>query len=105
MTALRETRRDRAAAVYDFLATVGEFAADMGLPEAQEQLRLLAAAEREREVVVVFAGETSRGKSSLLNALLGRRLLPVDHRMATNTAVVLRPGRPEGIRVWVQDEP
>ncbi|MDD7936756.1 dynamin family protein [Actinomycetospora straminea] len=42
---------------------------------------------------VVVAGEASRGKSSLINALVGwPDLLPVDVDVATNTYVVVQPG-------------
>lgn len=45
------------------------------------------------ETTLVVVGETKRGKSSLINALLGRPgLVPVEADVATNVAVIVRHG-------------
>jgi len=49
----------------------------------------------EDEVAVIVAGEMKRGKSSLLNALIGHPgLLPVDADVATAVHLVIRAGEP-----------
>lgn len=56
---------------------------------------LVAARDRVRTdpVTVAVVGETNRGKSSLLNSLLGRPgLLAVDHRASTASCVLVRHG-------------
>jgi hypothetical protein len=96
------------SSVRAFIESVGSFAAGIGLSDAQDQMHALVEANPEQPALVVFAGEAKRGKSSLLNALLGREgLLPVDHNVATNTSIVLRHGRQEGILVSIdgRDKP
>ncbi len=64
-----------------------------GLTEIEERLRAEAARWQEPQTTVVVAGEAKRGKSSLVNALLGRPgLSPVDADVTTNTHVVIRYG-------------
>ena len=64
--------------------------------------RLAAQADRwgEPSLTVIFAGDIKRGKSSLLNAVLGRTgLLPVDADVATAVHLVVRYGENEQVRV------
>ena len=51
-------------------------------------------------VTVVVAGEVKRGKSSLINALLGSDILPVDVDIATAVPIAVTR-REEGVRVTV----
>jgi GTP-binding protein EngB required for normal cell division len=72
----------------------------MERPEAGGRLRDEAQLWRAKETTVVVAAEPNRGKSSLLNALLGREVLPVGTDLATTTThVVVRHGDPEQARV------
>jgi GTP-binding protein EngB required for normal cell division len=48
---------------------------------------------------VLVAGEAKRGKSTLINALLGREVLPVGVTPLTAVATTVRAGSPEGIEV------
>jgi len=59
-------------------------------PDLEE--RLLAARERvnRTETVICFAGEFKQGKSSLINALIGEPVSPVDDDLATSTLLALR---------------
>jgi ribosome biogenesis GTPase A len=54
----------------------------------------------EADVYVVAVGEFKRGKSSLLNALVGERILPVGVVPLTAVVTVLRRGRPEAVGVY-----
>jgi ribosome biogenesis GTPase A len=56
-------------------------------------------------VTVVVAGEAKRGKSSLVNALLGMDLSPVDAAPATNAHIVLQHGRSTSARVFHDERP
>jgi hypothetical protein len=52
---------------------------------------------RERRLRVLVAGEAKRGKSTLVNALLGRPLLPMGVTPLTALATTIRYGRDEGV--------
>ena len=55
---------------------------------------------------IVVVGETKRGKSSLVNALIGvPDLSPVDAAVATATYLEFVPGSPHGARAWLPDRP
>ena len=75
------------------------------LARARRRMDLVAPLEaelatpRDAATVVVVAGETKRGKSSLVNALLGRGVLPVAAEVATAAHIVVRYGTPELARV------
>ena len=52
--------------------------------------------------VVAVVGETSRGKSALVNALIGRKgLSPVDPQVTTCVPVLFTFADPEWARVWI----
>ena len=67
---------------------------------ALDALRGRLAGQRLR---VLVAGEAKRGKSTLVNALLGRPLLPVGVTPLTALATTVRYGRDEGISVVFRD--
>ena len=67
---------------------------------ALDALRGRLAGQRLR---VLVAGEAKRGKSTLVNALLGRALLPVGVTPLTALATTVRCGRDEGIRAVFRD--
>jgi hypothetical protein len=73
------------------------------LLDDDERLRVEATASRvaEADVYVVAIGEFKRGKSSLLNALVGERILPIGVVPLTAVVTVLRHGRPEAVGVYV----
>jgi hypothetical protein len=74
---------------------------------------LIAAIDEELEhlssagpITVVVAAEVSRGKSLLINALIGEEgLLPVDVDVSTGVYVVVRHGEQPGLRVFTQASP
>jgi GTP-binding protein EngB required for normal cell division len=58
-----------------------------------------------RGLYVVFVGEFKRGKSSLLNALLGRRdVFPVDEDIATSIVTAVTYGDDEEAQVFIEGE-
>jgi hypothetical protein len=83
------------AAVRDTLAYVRRQDPDAGADLADLRRRQLVRPS------VVVVGETKRGKSSLINALLGvPGLSPVDAAVATATYLQFVPGEPS-VRAWV----
>lgn len=76
--------------------------AGLGRPQAAEAIRAELGRTRSGAATVVVVGEKKRGKSSLINALVGRRgLLPVDEDVATSVHLVLRHA--EEPTAWVSD--
>ena len=75
-----------------------------GRPDVVEKLEAERARLENPEVTVVVAGETNRGKSSLVNALLGcAGLSPVDADVSTNAHLVFRHADPPVVRVLCDD--
>jgi GTP-binding protein EngB required for normal cell division len=91
-----------------FLVTsVAAIAGELGYADRTATAEMAALRDRLDHVgaTVVVAGEAKVGKSSLLNALMGRpELLPTDHLVATNAPVMLRNSTPERIGVWLEGE-
>ncbi|GIH70123.1 dynamin family protein [Sphaerimonospora thailandensis] len=72
---------------------VNAFAKQAGRADLSEVLAQVAARWKETETTLVIAGAQKRGKSRLINALVGRPgLLPVDADVATNCHLTLRHG-------------
>lgn len=70
----------------------------------ETERRLIAARDRlvEGKLTVLVCGEFKRGKSSLINALLGERnLLPVNEHAATSIVTTIRYGTRERILVHI----
>lgn len=64
--------------------------------DAQQVLDRARAALASSRYIVLTVGEFKRGKSSLLNALIGQRLFPVDTDVATTTVCTLSWGETSG---------
>lgn len=93
-----DTRLDGPAA--SLAGRVAEVAQALGKEEAARRLRAEAAVAGSGAATLVVAGETKRGKSSLINALLGRPgLSPVDADVATNAYIVFRHSEHETVTV------
>ena len=72
--------------------------------DRHKQLNAELARPRTSKPVVVLAGEAKAGKSSLLNALLGRTgVSPVDADIATGARIVFQFGRQDAAAVHVID--
>lgn len=59
----------------------------------------------EKELMVVTVGEMKRGKSSMLNALLGEKepIFPVNASVATNAITIVRYGEKEKVEVVTEE--
>lgn len=67
----------------------------------QQALGSLRTRLTDQRLRVLVAGEAKRGKSTLVNALLGRAVLPMGVTPLTALATTLRYGRDEGVTVTV----
>ncbi|MEZ4319269.1 MAG: dynamin family protein [Myxococcota bacterium] len=93
-------RRERAANVLDTLAdAIGDLAED----RHASQLRLAASRARQGRFVVLLLGCFSSGKSTLLNALLGRPVLPVKVNPCTAILTEVVHGEEPGVEVRYRD--
>jgi hypothetical protein len=73
---------------------------DWGRGDLAERITAEAGQWDQQQLVVVACGDVKRGKSSLLNAVLGHPgLLPVDADVATSVALVIRHGSAPTITV------
>jgi hypothetical protein len=84
--------RDRAGAALEALQ---DAAARLGSNSLAEQLTKLAEQFRRDVLRVAFVGHFDAGKSTLINALLGHRVLPARHRPTTAVITIVRSGDEE----------
>lgn len=92
-------RADSLALADDLLTRAAEFDLAPAPPPLQEAARLL----REGRYRVLVVGETRRGKSSFINALIGQPLLPVDVEVTTRQAFRIRPAEQPRYRLRLLD--
>ena len=80
-------------------------ASDCQYEEVVARLKAMKDELKGRELIIVAIGETRRGKSSLLNAILEelQPLFPVDIDVCTNVVTTVRYGEQEIIRVVYAD--
>ncbi|MFI2426011.1 hypothetical protein ACH5A7_18220 [Streptomyces sp. NPDC018955] len=71
-----------------WLEDAGELARHHGLEAVRRDIEVLAAQAARPSFRVTVAGEAASGKSSLVNRLLGRSVLPEDHPVAVPVSVV-----------------
>ena len=67
-------------------------ATDLGRDDFAQRLAAATARVRRPATIVCVVGEFKQGKSSLVNALLGRAICPVDDDIATSAITLLRYG-------------
>ena len=82
------------------LATVGE---ELGTNRVAEEARELAARVSEGRFYVACIGQFKRGKSTLINALIGAPVLPVGFIPVTAVPTVIRFGEQRRARVRARD--
>ena len=83
----------------DRLRRLASLAADLGSDRIQAEATALAHRAAEGRFYVACVGQFKRGKSTLINALLGERILPVGVLPVTSVPTVLRYGRSRVARV------
>jgi len=82
------------------LATLGE---ELGSSRVTEEARALAARVSEGRFYVACIGQFKRGKSTLINALIGEPILPVGFTPVTAVPTVIRYGEQRRARVHGRD--
>jgi len=85
--------------VADGTMAVADLAASLGREDMAGRLRAAAARVKRPATVVCVVGEFKQGKSSLVNALLGRDVCPVDDDLATSALTLVRYGDPMRVEV------
>ena len=73
------------------------------LPSRRAQFEMLQNSAGRSELTVGVLGITSSGKSSLINAMMGERLLPEETRATTNVTVLCRKGGLRAVDVFYED--
>ncbi|OYW05203.1 MAG: hypothetical protein B7X11_02125 [Acidobacteria bacterium 37-65-4] len=85
---------------FEKLASVAK---DRGDPGLASEIAEAAALAEAKQFTLAALGQFKRGKSTLLNALIGRPLLPMDVAPLTSIITVLAHGVPERSEVLFQD--
>ncbi len=92
-------RRQTVAVLDDLLAKAGEFE----LADPPAALGRFHQKLRENAYKVLVVGEAKRGKSTFVNALIGRDILPTDVDVATSQVFNIRPSEREAYRLRFED--
>jgi hypothetical protein len=80
----------------ELIGDVGRIVADAGRSDLGERLAQARSRLQDPTVRVVVVGEFKQGKSSLVNALLGQPVCPVDDDLATSAITLIRYGEEPG---------
>ncbi|HKP51297.1 MAG TPA: dynamin family protein [Chloroflexia bacterium] len=75
----------------------------LALPALPDALETSWRKLKENEYTILVAGEAKRGKSSFINALIGRPILPTDVDISTSQVFRIRSASYEAYRVRFQD--
>ncbi|MFF0061372.1 dynamin family protein [Streptomyces sp. NPDC005279] len=94
---------DVGSAAPGWLREARQLAEDHGQDRIREALDLLAAGRGRPAFRIAVVGEFNRGKSTLINRLLGRDLLPTGPLPVTRAPVVIRASDEEGLTVGWPD--
>ncbi|MET8014094.1 dynamin family protein [Streptomyces sp. NPDC005271] len=94
---------DVSAEAPGWLREAVQLAADHGQDQVREELDFLAASRGRPVFRVAVVGEFNRGKSTLINRLLGRDLLPTGSLPVTRVPVVVRAAPDEALRIGWPD--
>jgi len=85
------------------LELLEQIATDASTGEIARQARELGVRVAEGRFYVACVGQFKRGKSTLLNALVGHNVLPTGVAPITSAVTVLRHGPALTVRVWFED--
>ncbi len=86
------------------LATMAEDGKSMALPDAPPGLEQVRRKLEDNTYQVLVVGEAKRGKSTLVNALIGRSILPTDVDIATSQVFRVCPAEREAYRLRFEDD-
>lgn len=94
-------KAEQTAEAWDHLA--GLLAAEPGLDNLRQRLTERAHKLRDNRFTILVVGEFKRGKSTVLNAMLGQRVLPQKVTPCTAIVTLIRYGEPPSIEVIFDD--
>lgn len=94
-----KARKSTAELVRDLIRLGLEAGVAYQRPDLEQRLRGAQERVTRTETVICVAGEFKQGKSSLINALIGEQVSPVDADLATSTLLSLRYGQPPQVTV------
>ena len=82
-----------------------KLANELGYEAVAQNIEEILKNFRNKQLMVVAAGEARRGKSTMLNAVLNEKapLFPVDVNVCTNVVTVVRYGAVEKIQAYLED--
>lgn len=99
------TRSDTLRAdILDIITTLQDQSTRFSLPQPPEALHHLRRKLEENTYNVLVVGEAKRGKSSFINALIGRDLLPTDTHVATSQVFKVMHAERESYRIRFEDD-
>jgi GTPase SAR1 family protein len=88
----------------DVLDRLTATAVELDLPKPPDAFEMCRDKLRENRYMVLVAGEAKRGKSTFVNAILGREVLPTDVDIATCQVFRVRQAPDEGYRLRFEDD-
>src|SRR5215211_8356160 len=92
-------RHQTVAVLDELISRAGEFE----LADPPPALDLCRRKLRENAYEVLVVGEAKRGKSTFVNALIGRDILPTDVEVSTSQVFNIRPSEKEAYRLRFED--
>lgn len=95
-----EVRRETISILDDLTGKAQE----LELPKPPEAIEYYRQKLEENTYRVLVVGEAKRGKSSFINALIGRQILPTDVKVATSQVFNVRPAEHEAFRLRLEDD-
>ena len=102
-SSLNNALNDAQPSSLDVVAAVEQvvaIAAELGRDDFSRRLVVAAARVRRPATIICVVGEFKQGKSSLINAMLGTEICPVDDDVATSATTLVRYG--DEVRVEVR---
>src|SRR4051812_11252604 len=99
-----EVAREVRDGTLDLLGRLTDAASEYDLPQPPDALESYRRKLQENRYTVLGGGEAKGGKSTFVNALLGRDLLPTDVAIATCQVFCIRQAAAEGYRVRFEDD-
>jgi GTP-binding protein EngB required for normal cell division len=92
----------RARLAVERLSTIAQ---QLGWHSVAEQGQALLKVLHQEPYRVVITGKSRAGKSTLLNALVGRAICPVRRSITTAVPIIIKPGEKEFLTVNIEGEP
>jgi Dynamin family len=93
------TQIDAYRPIADGVLRTADMAATLGREDLSNRLRIAVARLTRPTTIICVVGEFKQGKSSLVNALLGADICPVDDDLATSALTLIRYGQEPRVEI------